>query len=358
MMYFILLFSFLLHSYLCLNFTSHNRSLNTAFVLVLENSEEATLTPRRVPGVDDSPVLYTILLAKANDFDSVSTVRLASDVLVDTRFVGQEIVVDSEGSTYTSLFHQFLLDVGHTLHRVRRLSEVLVLRVRSGVEIGGTRRSAGRSGVIGEIITALEIGVVHVVSTGREGVRLARRSRIGRFVQTTSRNSLVLEESEGTRRLTTVAAHAESTAQATAASQGVGGGEKSAIPGLNADSIVQHFGRRESPARAARTLISSCADQISALRPLLSSIERRGRRELREGLGGKSHVVLFTREHCAHHVLDLRVSHVGESSVSRSLPERLDRVDNVNNFLSDIRGGLAKDKTNEKEESQSKESHV
>ena len=69
--------------------------------------EGALVAPGVVPRIDAKPVVFTVLGAPANGLDSVATEGAAGLVLVDSRLVGEEVLVDSKGAGHRSV----LLDI-------------------------------------------------------------------------------------------------------------------------------------------------------------------------------------------------------------------------------------------------------
>jgi len=73
--------------------------------------EGALVTPGVVPGVDTEPVVFTVFSAPTDGLDSVTTESRARLVRVDTRLVGQEVLVDCEGSGYSTVLEDIVLDL-------------------------------------------------------------------------------------------------------------------------------------------------------------------------------------------------------------------------------------------------------
>ena len=94
--------------------------------------EGAFVAPGVVPGIDAEPVGLTILGAPANGLDSVATEGVASLVLVHTRLVGEEVLVDSKGAGDRSVLLDISLDLSDGGEPVARLREMLITAVGKG----------------------------------------------------------------------------------------------------------------------------------------------------------------------------------------------------------------------------------
>jgi len=89
--------------------TSNNGALNAALVVTTKDAESTLLAPGIIPRVDAGPIGGAVVNAPANHLDSVATKGLAGDVLVDTRGVSLEVLIDGEGNRECSLGHELLL---------------------------------------------------------------------------------------------------------------------------------------------------------------------------------------------------------------------------------------------------------
>jgi len=59
-----------------------------------QDLEGTLVAPCVVPRVDAQPVVITVFMTPADDFDGVTTERSSTLVLVDTRLVCKEIFID------------------------------------------------------------------------------------------------------------------------------------------------------------------------------------------------------------------------------------------------------------------------
>lgn len=75
----------------------------------------------------------------------MSTQHLASDVLIDPRFVLQEVLIHGESALYRSIGHNLLLNlVGLATNRVRGASKVLVVSILDRVAALALLHTLGR----------------------------------------------------------------------------------------------------------------------------------------------------------------------------------------------------------------------
>ena len=79
--------------------------------LVQDDLEQTLVSPVLVPRVHHEPVGRTALGAPADDLDGVTAESLSGLVLVDTRLVTQEVLIDSEGAGDGTILEDVLLDV-------------------------------------------------------------------------------------------------------------------------------------------------------------------------------------------------------------------------------------------------------
>ena len=94
--------------------------------------EGALVAPGVVPRIDAEPVVLTVLGAPANGLDGVAAEGVASLVLVHTRLVGEEVLVDGEGAGDRSVLLDICLDLSDSREPVARQREMLVTAVGKG----------------------------------------------------------------------------------------------------------------------------------------------------------------------------------------------------------------------------------
>lgn len=63
-----------------------------------EDLEGTFVTPSFIPWVNDGPVFDSIFDTPSDDFNGMATKLGSRSMLVDTRFIGQEVFIDGEGS--------------------------------------------------------------------------------------------------------------------------------------------------------------------------------------------------------------------------------------------------------------------
>ena len=176
--------------------------------------ESAIVTPGVVPGVDTEPVVHTVLSAPTDSLDGVTTKSRASLVLVDTGLVGQEVLIDGEGGSDSTVLLDVSLDSIDATDAVAAVSKVLVglvsaiLVINTGVVASGLNLFnviARWQGFAGDVMSALLHRVV-VASAGGP-------------VVASSNDTGPLEPSPWGANLATIAAEGEAVVTITAASR-------------------------------------------------------------------------------------------------------------------------------------------
>ena len=179
-------------------------SVDTASTLL--DLEGTTITPGLVPGVDAKPVFEAGIFigSPTDDLDGVTTEGSNSGIWldVDTRLVGEEVLIDGEGSSDSTVSLDILLDVANSTETIAGAGRVLVISVNSGLII---RASLGALRLnLSDSITRRKGITGNVMGTSLHGVVEAG---ISGTVSTSSNNTSVLEPSPWGTNLTTVATH-------------------------------------------------------------------------------------------------------------------------------------------------------
>jgi len=316
--------------------TSNHSVVDSAGSLL--DLEESGHSPLGVPRVGAQPVRDTAFSSPSDDLDGVSSEGSSGGVDVNSTGVGQEVLVDGEGSLDGSVGEDLVLNLLNSGDGVGLGSEVEVRVVRSGVSSNASLGASG-GGVGGERRALRVDGGVVVVLAGLEGVWLAEA---GLVVQVSGDDSGVDVVSPGGRGVSSVAA---ASAEEAAAGEQVLGGD-SGLQGLvggDADSVGDGLDSTEGPARAAVGLISDLRDGL-ALGPLLSGIK-----VLRESGVDGSLLLLSQLEPLgllqrSHHLLDVLEGSSDEVLVDSSSPGvSLDGVDVSNDrssVLLEVESGL------------------
>ena len=206
--------------------------------------EETHVTPGVVPGVHAEPVVLAVLSAPTDSLDSVTAKSRASSVLVNAGLVGQEVFVDSEGRSDSTVLLDVSLDSIDATDAVAAVSKVLIglvsaiFVINTGVVASGLNLFdviAKWQGFASDVMSALLHRVV-VASAG--GAVVASSNDTG-----------LLEPGPWGANLATVAAEGEAAVTIAAASC-VGNGEERSEVALagNANTIVQSLGGTVSPA--------------------------------------------------------------------------------------------------------------
>lgn len=94
-----------------------------------EDLERALVTPILVPGVDTEPVVLTILDTPADNLDGMTTESITSHVLVHSRRISLEVLINSESSRDRAVGHDLHLNVVNSCDSVGRSSFNLVVAV-------------------------------------------------------------------------------------------------------------------------------------------------------------------------------------------------------------------------------------
>ena len=88
--------------------------------------ESAHVTPGVVPGVHAEPVVLTVLGTPTDSLDSVTAESGASLVRVDAGLVGQEVFVDGESGSDSTVLLDVSLDSIDATDAIAAVSKVLV----------------------------------------------------------------------------------------------------------------------------------------------------------------------------------------------------------------------------------------
>jgi len=240
-------------------------------------------------------------------------------VVVNTGLVSEEISVDAEGHFNGPVGHDFrlnLLNIGGD--GVRRLALILGVLEQLLVAVGG-----GLHGAAGRL------GAVDVV--------LARGESVG--VNSLRDETSLVPEVPGGRGVATLAAI---TAGVAAADHVLGGElELVGLSGGNADTVRHGLDGAESPARAARTLITDVADGV-ALGPSSAGIEGCGNSLGRGDLFARGQVSLGVSRD-SHEALGFLDGHTIKAGVPAGNPaDIVARVDLVDQVLGHD-GGIVKE---------------
>ena len=221
-----------------------------------EDFEGTLVAPSVVPRVDTEPVVLTVLSAPTDHLDSVTSERRAGRVLVNTGRVGQEVLVDREGSGDGTVSIDVGFDVCNSLDTVAGGTEVLIVGVGASWVIGASLGALG--GNSRDVIAARKRGSGDVVSALWHRVVEASA---GGTVVTASNNSRFLEPAPRSADLTTIAA-LRLALDEVAASSSVRDGEEGGVGSIsgNADTIVEGLGGSVSPAGAAVSLVAHVID--------------------------------------------------------------------------------------------------
>jgi len=228
--------------------TSPGLALNATLIVATTDAEETVLSPVSIPGVGAGPELLTVLLTVADKLDSVTTLKTTSGVVIDTRAVAHEILINLKGNLEGTVGGEL------SLH---------VLLTDEGVRLGTLALVSGpiKSSVASALLLALRSDHAGVVASS---VRIA-------LIRDNTSADPVLPGATG---LTTVARTTASESGARAAVDILS--RKSNILTLEDVHTIRHgFGGTESPAGATVLLVADLSHG-SAVGPLGASIEGLG----------------------------------------------------------------------------------
>ena len=179
--------------------TSNNLSFNTAFVVSSSDFEESFISPSLVPAVSNQPVRSTWFNSPTNNFNSMTSQSWASSVAVNSTLVGQEIVVDGEGSFNGSVSHDFSLDFSNLRwNTVDWRSVEFIFRESFGISTDAVS-VAFRSRLTGSARSVFPSTDV-VITWGK----VVRRAPSGSFVKPSSNNTGIFPIVEGTWGISSV----------------------------------------------------------------------------------------------------------------------------------------------------------
>lgn len=118
------------------------------------DSEEAFLAPLLAPGVGADPVVNTVLLAPADDFDRVAASPGAGSVVVDAGFVIEKVLVDNEASLDGAIALDLRLD-GSDTRRLDNAAAVAFPALDGGAIVAG-------AGALRDLASARDIGQARI----------------------------------------------------------------------------------------------------------------------------------------------------------------------------------------------------
>ena len=144
----------------------NDTAFDAAVVGPTENLEGSHVTPVFVPRICNKPVLCAVFHAPAHNLDRMPAELWTLDVLVNTRLVGQEILIDREGGLDRAMHHDFLFNVcGHD--RVHR--RAMELRALDGSLVALGRRPRGTTRLVVRAIGVVLAWLEHVRVLGFGG---------------------------------------------------------------------------------------------------------------------------------------------------------------------------------------------
>jgi len=298
--------------------TAPHGVLDAALVAATEDTEVTLLTPVLVPGVSNEPVLGAVVNTIAEDADGVTTLIRARDVLVDTAGVGEEILVDGEGTLARTVGGDLSHHISLTTDGVDLLGLTLVRGEVDGRIINASLL-AGRSGLD---LTLAWVGAAR-------DVVIAARKRVLDALLSDDTSALPVVVSA--RGITTIA---RTSARAAVH---ILSRKNDILTMLDALTIRHGLDGTESPAGTAIALITDHAHGLAVgpvgagiefFRSSSTSLLRVGaKRRVLGIIPGK--LLISTKKS-----LDLLVSEVSSGALKRGSPEVLDAVDVLDGFTS------------------------
>jgi len=183
-----------------LGHTSPSLALDTTLVGATDDAEEALLTPGDIPRVGADPVVDTALLTVADQLDSMTTLVATAGVLIDTRRIAHEILINLEGNLEGTVAGKLGLHVLLTRDGVRVLTVVL-LAVPIKRRIASAAHLALRSDHAAVVASGVRIALISdntaadpVLPGAIRITTVARTAALGTAVHILSRKTDVLAE--------------------------------------------------------------------------------------------------------------------------------------------------------------------
>ena len=233
--------------------------------------EGTLVTPGVVPGVDAEPVWQArrFVSSPTDALNGVTTESRARSVNVDSRLVGEEVLIDGEGGSDSTVSGNVLLDIIDAVETVAAAGLVLVISINA-------------AGIIRASLSALRLNLSDII-TKREGIAVDVMGTLLHGVVEASSSATVVTSSDDTSSvepapwgadLTTVAAEGEAL-RSIAAGSGVSNGEESLVCTTRADAetIVESLSGTVSPAGTTVGLVTDVVDNRFAISPLSTGIE-------------------------------------------------------------------------------------
>lgn len=86
----------------------HTHGLNTTFIHVAKNSEITWLTPIRTKWIFNKPIEVTIFFTITNDLNCMFSDLATDNMVVNSRFVSEEIFINSHHHTHSHVLEPFI----------------------------------------------------------------------------------------------------------------------------------------------------------------------------------------------------------------------------------------------------------
>lgn len=239
--------------------------LNATVIGATQDLKVTIVAPVRVPGIRNQPVGRVVLHSPSQNTNRMSSEHLSRNMLIHSRLVIDQILVDREGTLHRSIVHDLVLDLGHILaQRVRRLAELAIIIVADLVAVLALLVALGRLS-LGSITRGTRS--IYMVFTGSDFIRT---TALAGSVGPTTDQSLAIPVRPGGTREASVAS--ESTGVATGDKIISRETEVLGLIGVNAVTIGHGLHCSECPTRATRALVTDLSDTGTA-RPLLTRVK-------------------------------------------------------------------------------------
>mmetsp|Transcript_210 Transcript_210/g.276 ORF Transcript_210/g.276 Transcript_210/m.276 type:complete len:225 (+) Transcript_210:42-716(+) len=197
-----------------LNCTGRDLALNPTLIDTPFDLEGSLISPALIPGVDDDPVVLSVLCSPSNDLDGVATELRSLGVAVNARFVAREVRVYGKGTSDGAVLENVRLNLRDAREGVSCAGGLLVIRVLARELRLGARALARWCAVLRGWAGRILLGR-HVVSARRKCVWQAGRT-VGLSIVATGDDTGVSKPLPSHTRLATVAAKREALRQTTA----------------------------------------------------------------------------------------------------------------------------------------------
>lgn len=106
---------------------SHYLFLNSTFICASSYLEKSFVSPIIIPGIRNQPISSILLDSPPNYFDRMATQICASNVMINSTFVSQKILVNIKRGFYWAICYYFSLNINSM--RRNRVYEFCIVQI-------------------------------------------------------------------------------------------------------------------------------------------------------------------------------------------------------------------------------------